>query len=65
MKQPLYNSEQGRVSKMRKRIRKIGEMPKELLTEIKRIRNEANLQNDINDCNVFKPINCNYIVQSR
>lgn len=62
MNKPIYNSEQGRVSKMRKRIRKIGEMPKELLTEIKRIRNEANLQNDINKCNVFKPMCGNYLV---
>lgn len=61
MNKPIYNSEQGRVSKMRKCIRRIGEMPKELLTEIKRIRDEANLQNDINERNVFKPIGGNYI----
>lgn len=65
MKQPLYSSEHGRVSKMRKRIRKIGEMPKELLTEIKRIRDEANTQNDINEHNVFKPVYGNYNLLSR
>lgn len=37
MKQPIYNSEQGRVTKMRKRIRRIGEMPQHLREEIKKL----------------------------
>ena len=37
MKKLIYNSEQGRVTKIRKRIRRIGEMPKELLEEFKKL----------------------------
>lgn len=37
MSKPIYNSENGRVNKIRKRIRKIGEMPQHLKEELKKL----------------------------
>lgn len=44
MEKLIYNSEQGRITKLRKRIRRIGEMPKELLEEFKKLTLAEKLQ---------------------
>lgn len=36
----VYNSENGQVSKLRKRIRRIGEMPQHLKAELAKIKQE-------------------------
>ncbi len=44
MKKLIYNSEQGRVTKLRKRVRRLGEMPKELLEEFKKLTLSEKIQ---------------------